>query len=269
MNRASKNRVINKFPQPYTKDAAPRQDGNFHIKTRDACASGNTSNIGLRVCKAIVIGDVAVGKTCLINRFVRNAFDNDYKATIGVDFEVERFKILDQDFNLQIWDTAGQERFKCMAAAYYRAAHVIILVFDMTSVTSLENTRRWLDECLDSNSNCYPEVFLVGTKRDLCTQKDIDKMETRAIGMAQDLHAEFWCVSSKSGVNVAEFFCRMVAITFEQAILRGLEEMEQRQGTGRQIGGQIGGGIKVNKKIDLSEDREEKKVKSCCAGQVK
>jgi len=40
-----------------------------------------------------------------------------------VDFEVERFMILDQEFNMQIWDTAGQERFKCMAASYYRGAH--------------------------------------------------------------------------------------------------------------------------------------------------
>lgn len=38
----------------------------------------------------------------IIFRFCRNVFDHDYKATIGVDFEVERFKILDQDFNLQL-----------------------------------------------------------------------------------------------------------------------------------------------------------------------
>jgi small GTP-binding protein len=72
--------------------------------------------ISIRMSKVIILGDMGVGKTSLVNRFVNNSFNKDYKATIGVDFEVERFKILGLPFNLQIWDTAGQERFKCIAA---------------------------------------------------------------------------------------------------------------------------------------------------------
>jgi Ras-related protein Rab-34 len=64
----------------------------------------------------IVIGDTAVGKTCLVQRYVSNSFSKDYKATIGVDFEVEQFKILNVPFGIQIWDTAGQERFKSIAS---------------------------------------------------------------------------------------------------------------------------------------------------------
>ena len=48
-------------------------------------------------------------------RLCYNAFDRNYKTTIGVDFEVERFLILGVPISLQIWDTAGQERFKCIA----------------------------------------------------------------------------------------------------------------------------------------------------------
>ncbi len=61
--------------------------------------------------KVIIIGDMGVGKTSLVQKFVRNHFDNEYRATIGVDFEVERFKILSLPFNIQIWDTAGNFRF--------------------------------------------------------------------------------------------------------------------------------------------------------------
>ena len=64
----------------------------------------------------IIIGNVGTGKSSLVQRFVRNSFCADYKATIGVDFEVEQFEILGIPFNLQIWDTAGQERFKCIAS---------------------------------------------------------------------------------------------------------------------------------------------------------
>lgn len=58
--------------------------------------------------KVIIVGDMAVGKTSLVQRFVTNSFNHDYKATIGVDFEIEKFLILNANFNLQIWDTAGQ-----------------------------------------------------------------------------------------------------------------------------------------------------------------
>jgi Ras-related protein Rab-34 len=69
-----------------------------------------------RASKMIIIGNVGTGKSCLVQRFVHNSFSKDYKATIGVDFEVEQFEILGMPFNLQIWDTAGQERFKCIAS---------------------------------------------------------------------------------------------------------------------------------------------------------
>ena len=64
----------------------------------------------------IILGDMGVGKTSMVNRFINNSFSKDYKATIGVDFEIERFKVMNVPFNLQIWDTAGQERFRCIAA---------------------------------------------------------------------------------------------------------------------------------------------------------
>lgn len=73
----------------------------------------------MRSSKVIVIGSLGCGKTSLVQRFVNNCFNRDYKSTIGVDFEVEQFLILGMIFNLQIWDTAGQERFKCIASGNF------------------------------------------------------------------------------------------------------------------------------------------------------
>lgn len=255
--QAEKDRLINELPKFYTADAAPRQAPNFHPKTKDACSTGNTGNISLKVAKSIVLGDSGVGKTCLVNRYCRNLYDKDYKATIGVDFEVERFMILDQEFNMQIWDTAGQERFKCMAAAYFRGAHVIILVFELTNIRSLQNTKQWLEEALEQNTTTFPEIFLVGSKKDLCKGNEVSQMEIKALKVAEEINAEYWSVSAKSGENVKEFFRRVAAVTFEQAILRELETQESRRGI-PQIG--AGGALRVERR----KKKEEKPQKSKC-----
>ena len=79
----------------------------------------NISRVEMRTCKIIVIGNMGVGKSALVQRFVNDSFSNDYKATIGVDFEVELFQVLNVPFSCQFWDTAGQERFKCIAGGRF------------------------------------------------------------------------------------------------------------------------------------------------------
>lgn len=255
--------MINELPKFYTADAAPRQAPNFHPKTKDAYSTGNTGNMYLKIAKCIVVGDSAVGKTCLVNRYCRNLFDRDYKATIGVDFEVERFMILDQEFNMQIWDTAGQERFKCMAQSYYRGTHVIILVFDLTSIKTLNNTKQWLEEALEQNTTTCPEIFLVGSKKDLCKGSDFSQMEMHALKVAEEINAEYWSVSSKSGENVKGLFRRIAAVTFEQAILRELETHGKRISV-QQIGS--GGGLRVEKKKKEDEEKDRRQKPKCCSG---
>uniref|UniRef100_A0A663MA32 Ras-related protein Rab-36 n=1 Tax=Athene cunicularia TaxID=194338 RepID=A0A663MA32_ATHCN len=119
----------------------------------------------------VVVGDLYVGKTSLINRFCKDNFDRDYKATIGVDFEIERFEISGIPYNLQIWDTAGQEKFKCIASAYYRGAEVIITVFDLADIQTLDHTKQWLEDALRENEPDSSFIFLVGTKKDLVVSK--------------------------------------------------------------------------------------------------
>ena len=61
--------------------------------------------------KVVIIGKSAVGKSCLLIRFIDDRFDTNYLTTIGVDFQFKAFNIGDQRFRLDIWDTAGQERY--------------------------------------------------------------------------------------------------------------------------------------------------------------
>ncbi|XP_019695777.1 ras-related protein Rab-34 isoform X3 [Harpegnathos saltator] len=161
--KAHGERQITSWPPSFSSELTPYTVTDFGGLIKRTCDS---KSLTLRICKVIVIGDVAVGKTALVNRFCHKLFDNNYKATIGVDFEVERFDILGVPFHLQIWDTAGQERFKCIAASYYRGANVIMIVFDLGNLMSLAHCQQWLNEASRSNVSPY-HIFLVGAKKDL------------------------------------------------------------------------------------------------------
>ena len=251
-----KDRIIVGFPDPYTKLARIDEKYDFDPRVRQACASETVQNVGLKICKMIVIGDVSVGKTSLVNRFCKQVFDNDYKATIGVDFEVERFEILNAPFTLQMWDTAGQERFQCIAAAYYRGAHIVCIVFDVSDINSLASAEKWLQAARKENqgsSNLL--IFLVGTKKDLLSSSAYQGVEEEAIKMAKALNAEYWGVSSKTGDKVKEFFFRIAALSFEGAVLR---ELERRQHT---PANKIGENITLQ---SSSHAKEKEKKKPCC-----
>ncbi|XP_067390208.1 ras-related protein Rab-26 isoform X2 [Emydura macquarii macquarii] len=97
--------------------------------------------------KVMLVGDSGVGKTCLLVRFKDGAFlAGSFISTVGIDF---RNKVLNVDgvkVKLQIWDTAGQERFRNVTHAYYRDAHALLLLYDVTNRASFDNIQAWLTE---------------------------------------------------------------------------------------------------------------------------
>ncbi|XP_006874982.1 PREDICTED: ras-related protein Rab-36 [Chrysochloris asiatica] len=229
----SRDRIIASFPKWYTPDACLQLKELFHGQVSSACERRDTGTVGLRLSKVVVVGDLYVGKTSLIHRFCKNVFDRDYKATIGVDFEIERFEIAGVPYSLQIWDTAGQEKFKCIASAYYRGAQAIITAFDLSDVQTLEHTRQWLEDALRENEPGSSIIFLVGTKKDLLSGAACAQAETEAVRLANEMQAEFWAVSAKTGENVQALFSRVAALAFEHSVL---QELERRSSARPQVG---------------------------------
>ena len=85
------------------------------------------------VFKYILIGDPAVGKSCLLNQFLNNFFPEEYDVTVGIEFGAKVVELEDfQKVKLQIWDTAGQENFKSITRTYYKSSAVAIVVYDTT-----------------------------------------------------------------------------------------------------------------------------------------
>ncbi|XP_056612393.1 ras-related protein Rab-38 [Triplophysa dalaica] len=102
--------------------------------------------------KILVIGDLGVGKTSIIKRYVHQNFSANYRATIGVDFALKVLSLEHETVRLQLWDIAGQERFGNMTRVYYREAVGAFIVFDVTRPSTFEAVKKWKED-LDAKLN--------------------------------------------------------------------------------------------------------------------
>ena len=108
--------------------------------------------------KLIIIGDSAVGKSCLMHRVTTNEFIEDHEVTVGVEFGALMVRLEEQIFKLQIWDTAGQESFKSITKIFYKGAHAVVLTYDITRMDTFLNLQTWLEEVLAQSE---PEVIVI------------------------------------------------------------------------------------------------------------
>ncbi|ELQ76787.1 GTPase Rab1/YPT1, small G protein superfamily [Trachipleistophora hominis] len=115
--------------------------------------------------KTILIGNSGVGKTSIINRYVDETYTENYISTIGVDFKIKTLTRHGKTVKLQIWDTAGQERFRTITSSYYRGAHCIIVVFDVTEEESFSDVASWIAEVEKHKVN-DTLIVLLGNKID-------------------------------------------------------------------------------------------------------
>ena len=155
--------------------------------------------------KVVIAGDGTVGKTSVVRRYCEGKFQSARVATIGVDFYTQRVRIplgptQETVVKLSIWDLAGQERFGIVRTGFYRGSRAAALVYDVTSLASLGNLKRWRDEVLAS----VPEqpFVVVGNKLDL--ERSVRPELARAA--AAYLGAPYLETSALNGEGVAALF---------------------------------------------------------------
>jgi len=156
--------------------------------------------------KLLLIGDSGVGKSCLLLRFADDTYTESYISTIGVDFKIRTVELDGKTCKLQIWDTAGQERFRTITSSYYRGAHGIIIVYDVTDMESFNNVRQWLYE-IDRYASETVNKLLVGNKCDLKDKKVVD--QEVASQFAESIGMKFLETSAKNSHNVEQAFLTM------------------------------------------------------------
>nr|XP_061792311.1 ras-related protein Rab-33B-like [Nerophis lumbriciformis] len=163
---------------------------------------GSVSSLlsGCRTFKVLVIGDSAVGKTCLTHRLCAGHFPSGVEATIGVDFRERLLEIDGEMIKLQLWDTAGQERFrKSMVQHFYRNVHAVLFVYDVTCWASFSSLSAWVDECRCNSLGQEVPRFLVGNKNDLRDVVKTDGLvnQEQALKFAKTHNMMFFETSAK------------------------------------------------------------------------
>ena len=153
--------------------------------------------------KIILIGNSGVGKSSILQRYMKQTFSPNYKITIGVDFFFFFLKINDQIVKLQVWDTAGQEKYRSMISSYYRGAHVALIVFDLTSHTSFEALPLWIENFY-KNGPEQKNTILIGNKKDLVEERQVTQEEAELFSQTNNMI--YFETSAKEGNNIDYVF---------------------------------------------------------------
>ena len=177
------------------------------------------------IFKYIIIGDMGVGKSCLLHQFTERKCESSFfsfpphtrtsayfsttlafflhgrgthtktvisesQHTIGVEFGTKIIEVGGKKIKLQIWDTAGQERFRAVCRSYYRGAMCALLVYDISRRVTFQHLISWLSDARNLTS---PDtiIMLIGSKRDLDQQREVSYEEAAQFARDNGLHSSF------------------------------------------------------------------------------
>ena len=175
-------------------------------------AQNSTDDISFKI---LLLGDSSVGKTCFLKRYTDNTFQDAYLSTIGFDFKYKSITLKNgKTVKVQLWDTAGEERFRTIAKSYYRGAHGIILIYDVTNRKTFENIRKWLYQINEETSGKI-SILLIANKIDCVESRQVTKEEGKQ--MAKNNGLPIFEASAKDSTNVNESFQYLIEKISENA----------------------------------------------------
>ena len=157
-------------------------------------------------CKVVLVGDVGVGKTCIIERYIHGSYNPETESTITSTYSFKKvnFEKYNKSISFDIWDTAGQEIYRALAKNFYLNASIGILVYDITRRSTFEGLQNyWYDQL----KSCGEEnmIFAVaGNKSDLYSKEEVKEEEAKKF--AESINAFFILTSCQEAIGIEDLF---------------------------------------------------------------
>jgi len=174
--------------------------------------------------KISVVGDKAVGKTALIDRYVNRKFEEDYISTMGVNITIKDITSDENYIQLMLWDIGGSEKWMNVRNMFYKGTNGIILVYDVTRPATFLNVTHYLQDMEETIQKKVPFI-LIGNKVDL---EDIRKITTKNAEelMKTSNAVAYFETSAKTGDNVESAFQLIAEAVFNSLNPQGGEEKD-------------------------------------------
>ncbi len=166
--------------------------------------------------KIVLLGDTAVGKSSLVQRFCADKYKDKYKITIGGAYLQKEVKLKNGDIlKLHIWDTGGEEKFRSLANLYYKDSVAAILVYDVSNKDSLGSLDYWVKELKENVDNTNYIISVAGNKSDLSNEmKKLSYSDGKNFCKEKNISV-FYETSAKSGAGVKELFTSLAQKVYE------------------------------------------------------
>jgi Ras-related protein Rab-22 len=157
-------------------------------------------------CKVVLVGESAVGKTCIISRFISGAFDSNVSSTNGASYASKnvQYDKLGKNLLLDVWDTAGQEKYRALTKFFYKDAKVAILVYDITRYDTFKSIKEFWYEQVKENGPKNIVIGIAGNKCDLYEKEEVNENEAREF--AASIGAIFALTSAQNNSGINELF---------------------------------------------------------------
>ena len=168
--------------------------------------NNNVSSEKKNSIKIILIGNSGVGKTCISQRYIKGNKDIDLNpnSTVGASYFQKFIEIDGKSISVDIWDTAGQEKYRSMGKMFYKEAHIVLFIYDITNKESFKELQEvWYNE-LTENGEKNVVFVVVGNKSDLFLNEQVKEEDARE--WAEQIGALYSLVSAKTGDCINALF---------------------------------------------------------------
>ena len=155
--------------------------------------------------KVILLGDVGVGKTNIISRYLSGEFNPSLNPTVGSSYGEKRIKKEGTTYLLKVWDTVGQEKYNSITKLFVQGSHIIILVYSIDNLHSFQKLDFWHNFIKNTLKDDTYILAVIGNKRDLYENELVTEEEGKKY--AEKMNANYALLSAKTDrQNIINFF---------------------------------------------------------------